>query len=145
MRVLLVENDPAAAIIATTKLGANGIHCDTAKTMSEAFSLLNLRAYCSAILDRLIEGESTESLAWHLRLRHPATRIILMTGPSVQTNGFGLDRLCADFLVRKPLPFPDLIEIMKYLKVTSEWFDHPEAGLQYAIPTRTSGRRFSRC
>ena len=67
-----------------------------------------------------------------MRLRHPQTKIITITGSALFANGYGLDRLSTDFIFRKPFPIPDLVEIAKYLDETSEPMEAP-AGSAHSV------------
>lgn len=137
MRILLVENDTQAAESTATQLARHGFHCDTATSTGEALQLLRKSNYRSAILDHYLHGETSEFLAAHLRLRHPQTRIISITEAPDCANCLYLDRCGADFRFRKTMPISDLVEILRYLDATSDWFDSPETGLHRAIPMCT--------
>lgn len=137
-RVLLVENEPHKAESTATQLAHYGFHCDTATGSADALQLLRHNTYRSAILDDYLHGETSEFLVAHLRLRHPQTRIIAITEAPDCANCLYFDRCSADFRFRKALPVSDLVEIIKYLDATSDWFDCPETGLHFAIPPQKS-------
>ncbi len=120
MRILLVEDDLLTAHNITTEIDAQGFHCDTVNDTADALDLLRHTTYDAAILDHYLQGETTLFLAAHLRLRHPGTKIITITGSALFARGYGLNRLESDFLFRKPFAVSDLIKIVKYLSVTSD-------------------------
>ncbi|MCG6882496.1 MAG: response regulator [Silicimonas sp.] len=125
MRTLLVEDDLSTAHSIATQVEAAGYICDVVGTTAEAHELLRRATYRVAILDHYLQGETSLFLASHLRLRHPRTKIITITGSALFANGYGIDRLSCDFLFRKPFQVSDLVEIVKYLDATSDWTDKP--------------------
>lgn len=120
MRILLVEDDLLTAHNIATEIEAQGFHCDTVTDTGDALDLLRHTTYHAAILDHYLQGETTLFLASHLRLRHPGTKIITITGSALFARGYGLSRLESDFLFRKPFAIGDLIEVVKYLNATSD-------------------------
>lgn len=120
MRIPLVEDDLLTAHNISTEINLQGYHCDTAPSTSDALDLLRHATYDAAILDHYLQGETTLFLASHLRLRHPGTKIITITGSALFARGYGLNRLESDFLLRKPFSITDLVEIVKYLSSTAD-------------------------
>ncbi|MGR3515181.1 MAG: response regulator [Paracoccaceae bacterium] len=120
MRILLVEDDLLTAHSIATEIEAEGINCDTVTDTGDAMDLLRHETYDAAILDHYLQGETTLFLASHLRLRHPDTKIITITGSALFARGYGLNRLESDFLLRKPFAIGDLVEIVKYLSTTAD-------------------------
>ena len=119
MRILLVEDDLLTAHNIATEIDAQGYHCDTTPSTCDALDMLRHSSYDVAILDHYLQGETTLFLASHLRLRHPVTKIITITGSALFARGYGLNRLESDFFLRKPFAITDLVEIVKYLGATS--------------------------
>ena len=120
MRILLVEDDLLTAHSIATEIEAESIRYDTVTDTSDAMELLRHKTYDAAILDHYLQGETTLFLASHLRLRHPDTKIITITGSALFARGYGLNRLESDFLLRKPFAIGDLIEIVKYLSTAAD-------------------------
>ena len=120
MRLLLVEDDLCTAHNIATAAENHGYLCDVATTTSEAMELLRHADYQVAILDHYLQGETSLFLASHLRLRHPETKIITITGAALFANGYGMERLGTDFLMRKPFQSSDLVAIVNYLRETSD-------------------------
>lgn len=120
MRTLLVEDDLVSAHRVASALEDEGYPCDTAANTSEALELLRHTSYSVAILDYYLQTETTLFLASHIKLRHPVTKCITVTGSPVCASGFGLPQLSTDFLFRKPFPTSDLVEIVKYLDQTDD-------------------------
>lgn len=118
MRILLVEDDLMTANTITEQMEAQGFLCDLASSTDGALELLRHHDYEVAILDHYLQNETTVYLTSHLRLRHPDTKTITITGSPLYVNGYGLDRLGTDFLFRKPFAVSDLIEVVKYLAET---------------------------
>lgn len=118
MRILLVEDNLKIANEVSTNVEAEGFLCDVASSTDEALGFLRHWSYDVAILDHYLEHETTVYLTSHLRLRHPDTKTITITGSPLFVNGYGLDRLGTDFLFRKPFSVSDLIEVVKYLART---------------------------
>ena len=132
MRTLLVEDDLATAHAIATRIEAADYACDVVSTTTQALDFLRHTCYRVAILDYYLQGETSLFLASHMRLRHPQTKIITITGSALFANGYGLDRLSTDFIFRKPFPIPDLVEIVKYLDETSEPMEAP-AGSAHSV------------
>lgn len=118
MRILLVEDDLMTANTITEQMEAQGFLCDLVSSTDDALELLRHNDYEVAILDHYLQNETTVYLTSHLRLRHPDTKTITITGSPLYVNGYGLDRLGTDFLFRKPFAVSDLIEVVKYLAET---------------------------
>lgn len=118
MRILLVEDDLTTANMIKEQMAAQGFLCDLAGSTDDALGFLRHTDYDVAILDHYLQNETTVYLTSHLRLRHPDTKTITITGSPLYVNGFGLDRLGTDFLFRKPFAVSDLIEVVKYLAET---------------------------
>lgn len=123
MQTLLVEDDLAAAHEIATAIEEEGFLCDVASSTAEAQDFLRHGTYSVAVLDYYLRSETTLFLASHIRLRHPATKIVTITGSPLFASGFGLNQLGADFLFRKPFAVSDLIEIMRYLELTADASD----------------------
>jgi two-component system response regulator BasR len=118
MRILLVEDDHRIASMIVEHMEAKGFLCDAVSTTDAALSLLRQTEYDVAILDHYLNGETTAYLTSHLRLRHPETKTITITGSPLFARGYGLDCLGTDFLFRKPFAVSDLVEVVKYLADT---------------------------
>lgn len=118
MRILLVEDELTTANTIKEQMESQGFLCDLASRTDDALGLLRTNTYEVAILDHYLQNETTVYLTSHLRLRHPDTKTITITGSPLFVNGFGLDRLGTDFLFRKPFAVSDLIEVVKYLAET---------------------------
>lgn len=138
MQILIVEDDLVIAAELSQAIEDEGFFCDTCDSTAEAMELLRHADYGVAILDHYLQGETTVFLSSHLRLRHPTTKIITITGSSIFANGYGLDRLGTDFLFRKPFAASDLVEIVKYLRTTP-----PNPGNQHLQSERTISRHQS--
>lgn len=120
MRTLLVEDDLATAHNIATALEDDGYLCDIASSTSEALDFLRHTSYSVAILDYYLRAETTLFLASHIRLRHPGTKSITITGSPLCASGYGMGQLSTDFLFRKPFPMSDLVEIVRYLDQTAD-------------------------
>ncbi|MEM7718385.1 MAG: response regulator [Pseudomonadota bacterium] len=133
MRILLVEDDLASAHSIASAIEDESLCCDPVTNTSDAMELLRHNTYSAAILDHYLQGETTLFLASHLRLRHPGTKIITITGSALFASGYGLDQLGCDFLFRKPFAMRDLVEIVKYLDATSEPMPVPEQPAHHVL------------
>ncbi len=120
MRTLLVEDDLVTAHNIATALEDDGYLCDIASSTTEALDFLRHTTYSVAILDYYLRAETTLFLASHIRLRHPSTKNITITGSPLCASGYGMGQLSTDFLFRKPFPVSDLVEIVRYLDQTTE-------------------------
>ncbi len=120
MRTLLVEDDLVTAHSIATALEEDGYFCDIASSTSEALEFLRHTHYSVAILDYYLRSETSLFLASHIRLRHPGTKSITITGAPLFASGYGVGQLSTDFLFRKPFPMSDLVEIVRYLDQTAD-------------------------
>ncbi len=120
MRTLLVEDDLVTAHNIGTALEDDGYLCDIAGSTSEALDFLRHTHYSVAILDYYLRSETTLFLASHIKLRHPDTKSITITGSPLCASGYGVGQLSTDFLFRKPFPVSDLVEIVRYLDRTTD-------------------------
>lgn len=126
MRILLVEDDLVTAHSIETAIDQQGLLCDAVTNTADALELLRHNTYSAAVLDHYLQGETTVFLTSHLRLRHPDTKIITITGSALFASGYGLERLGCDFLFRKPFRMRDLVETVIYLDATTERMPMPE-------------------
>ncbi len=129
MRTLLVEDDLVTAHKIATALEEDGYLCDIASSTSEALEFLRHTSYSVAILDYYLRSETTLFLASHIKLRHPDTNTITITGSPLCASGYGVGQLSTDFLFRKPFPISDLVEIVRYLDGTTTVQVTPEMAL----------------
>lgn len=120
MRTLLVEDDLVTAHNIATALEDDGYLCDIATSTTEALDFLRHTSYSVAILDYYLRAETTLFLASHIKLRHPGTKSITITGSPLCASGYGMGQLSTDFLFRKPFPIADLVEIVRYLDQTAD-------------------------
>lgn len=120
MRTLLVEDDLVTAHNIAAALEEDGYLCDIASSTCEALEFLRHTHYSVAILDYYLRSETSLFLASHIRLRHPGTRSITITGAPLCASGYGVGQLSTDFLFRKPFPMSDLVEIVRYLDQTAD-------------------------
>ncbi|MEO1538042.1 MAG: response regulator [Pseudomonadota bacterium] len=130
MRVLLVEDDLFTANQIEAGNRAAGLYTETARCTLEAMDLLRHDTYEVAVVDHYLGGETTLFLVSHLRLRHPETRVITITGAALFARGYGLEKLGCDFLFRKPFAISDLVEVIRYLGEASkaQLTEHRRAG-----------------
>lgn len=133
MRILLVEDDLTTANKISEKVEAEGFLCDVAANTDEALGFLRQTNYEVALLNHYLQNETTVYLTSHLRLRHPQTKTINITGSPLFVNGYGLDRLGTDFLFRKPFCVSDLIEVVKYLAETKNLHMTGPLDMQHGI------------
>lgn len=86
-RLLLVEDDAANRLALEAILADEGYQVDTAASFAEARALLAAGApYDVALLDVHLGDGAGTALLPHLRERHPAARVVFMSGSSAEID-----------------------------------------------------------
>lgn len=115
MRVLIVEDDPQQAEEYRLALAAKAEYCEISRTISDAMSVILRRSFDLVVLDILLPDGNTLSLADYLRMRHPDTAILSITGSNIFPCGDHVGKMSTDYLLRKPLQQHEFAEIACYL------------------------------
>lgn len=79
-RILLADDDAAARELVARALKADGHTVDATQDGTEALEHLGSQAFDLLVTDLHMPGMDGASLAKHVRARHPAMRILLMSG-----------------------------------------------------------------
>ena len=109
-RVLIVDDDTNSAQALTSLLVTNGFTVTTAATTQDAMVALNQQPADTILLDIGLPYITGDSFANILKLRHPRTRIIFVSGQynMIDPERFGHDTL----FFKKPLDPETLLEAL---------------------------------
>ncbi len=102
-RILLADDDAAARELVARALKADGHAVDATQDGAEALEHLGAHAFDLLVTDLHMPGMDGASLAKHVRAKHPAMRILLMSGYTSE-----LDKAAASLsgaVVTIPKPF----------------------------------------
>ena len=97
LKTILIVDDQADCRITTKLFFSNfGYGVDTARNAAEALSLFDAKLHDVVITDNSMPGMSGQEMAHVLKMRSPATPIIMYTG-SVPEN-----QSCLDLVIQRP-------------------------------------------
>lgn len=130
MRLLLVEDSERLRADLSRALAASGYALDAAASVREARAFLDRYDYDLLVLDLMLpDGEGTEVLA-HLRRKHVATRVLVLSArDQVHDRVQALERGADDYLV-KPFALSELEARLKAL--ARRRFDEASPLLEHA-------------
>ncbi len=113
MRILVVEDDSVLLDGLTTGLSLHGMATDGVDTCEDAFDAQATTDYNAVVLDLMLPDGSGIEVLRHMRRRHDATPVLLLTArDAVQDRIMGLDEGADDYLGK---PF-DLDEVAARLR-----------------------------
>jgi len=116
LRILVADDEESVLFALREYLGCCGWEVDTARTATEATSLIETRGYSAVITDLRFSGPSgTEGLAIvkAARTHHPNAPVVVMTGygtPDVEAEA---RHLGVDAFVSKPVPLWELARLVQ--------------------------------
>lgn len=119
MRVLIVEDDLDQALEIKGFLRKINAQCEVAQSIKDGMANILRMSFDLIVLDLMLPDGNTASLSHIIRLRHPDTPILFITGYKVMPKGEYVDVLSSDFLLRKPLKEREFIAIAEHLCRTS--------------------------
>lgn len=132
MDVLIVEDDFDQAIEIKEFLRSIDANCEVAQSVKDAMANILRSSFDLIVLDLFLPDGNTASLSDFIRIRHPSTPILFITGSKVMPQGDHVDVLSTDYLLRKPLKEKEFTAIAEYLYQSSgrvKWLGlHPNAG-----------------
>lgn len=131
-RLLIVEDDPTAAMLLARSLRRHGYEVQTAASVQEGLERSVLCNPTAAIVDLRLGRESGLALVPSLAQRHPGIRILVLTGYASITTAVQAIKLGATDYLAKPA---QLTEILTALRGTRPIELQPELN-------RPSPRRF---
>jgi signal transduction histidine kinase len=102
-RILVVDDDPAVLELVTEFLTSLGYKADTAANGKEACSLLEAQPYDLVLTDMMMPEMGGMELVQHLRLNHPDTLAIILTGFASFQTAVAATKLGAFDYLAKPL------------------------------------------
>jgi DNA-binding response OmpR family regulator len=115
MRVLIVEDDPKHANRFKAILSGMGAVCEVVRSVNDAMSIILRRRFDFVLLDLFLPDGNTISLSDYLRMRHPDTAILSITGSGAFANGDHVGVLSSDYILHKPVREADLSAIVAHL------------------------------
>ena len=134
MKILIVEDDYYHANRYAEALMKIGAKCEVSRTLQDAMALVLRSRFDLIILDLFLPDGNTISLSDYVRMRHPDTALLSVTGSTVFSRGEHIDTMSSDYLLRKPVKIDELVEIVTYLCRTRPQVDNdgctPSAGVR---------------
>ena len=125
MRVLLVEDDLAAANGITLMLKTGGAVVDQADTGEEALELVRHYDYDIMVLDLMLPDMEGYEVVRRMRLARIETPVLILSGlsrPQAKVKGFGMG---ADDFITKPFDKAELLARMQAIVRRSKGFSQP--------------------
>lgn len=115
MDALIVEDDLMQAREVMNALEGAGINCDYANSTHDAMAMVRRAPYDLIILDVFVNDGMTADFSAFIKMRHPQTAILAITGSGIFEKGEYINAMSVDYLMRKPVSLGDLVEVSKYL------------------------------
>lgn len=115
MYALIVEDDLMQAREVMNALDGAGFSCDYANSTHDAMSMVRRSPYDLIILDIFVNDGMTADFSDFIKMRHPQTAILAITGSGIFEKGEHVSAMSVDYLMRKPVSLGDLVEVSKYL------------------------------
>lgn len=116
VRILLADDEEAPLLVVKEYLRCCGWEVDAVRTVEEARSLLESRAYSAVITDLRFSGPSSAeglTIVHIARTHNPDAPVVVMTGyysPEVEAQA---RRLGVDAFVPKPVPLWELARLVQ--------------------------------
>jgi len=107
--ILVVDDEPTILGLVKEVLEAAGHLVDTTADGTEALACLQARAYDLVLTDMLMPEMGGMELAQHLRLHHPKTLVIILTGYASYQEAVAAVKLGAFDYLTKPLQ-PEILQ-----------------------------------
>lgn len=100
-RVLIVDDEEPFRTALADRLHSLGVHVRGASQGEEALEILDQERVRVVILDLLLPGMGGMETLRQIKLRHPGTEVILLTGMgSVETALEGMNKGAFDYLMK---------------------------------------------
>jgi DNA-binding NtrC family response regulator len=112
-RILVIDDDKALHSVFTRILRKEGYDVETAETGAEALNKIKNGSFDVALIDVKLPDISGLDLLPLLKKTAPAMVKIMITGCSVYDCKMEALQLGADEFLRKPIPPPDLLRVIK--------------------------------
>lgn len=114
-RILVIDDEAAVRFGVRDYFGRLGYHVDCAAEVEQAKALLCDNRYEVVLVDLCLEGDDADErllLAQLARERHPASRVIVLTGYRSAAAEAHVRRVGVDLLLYEPQPLPELERII---------------------------------
>lgn len=115
-RILVADDEESVLFALREYLGCCGWEVDTARTATEARTLLETRGYSAVITDLRFSGPSgTEglSIVKAARAHHPDAPVVVMTGYGTPDAEAEARHLGVDAFLSKPVPLWELARLVQ--------------------------------
>jgi DNA-binding NtrC family response regulator len=100
-RVLIVDDKEPFRTALAARLEGMGFHVESAEQGEEALKILGREDFCVVILDVIMPGMGGMETLRQIKIHHPVTEVILLTGTgSVETALEGMKKGAFDYLVK---------------------------------------------
>jgi two-component system response regulator PilR (NtrC family) len=116
--ILIVDDEESILFGMREYFTALGYHVDCARELDEAKGFLARTCYAVAITDLCLTGSpGTEGLTLldHIRHRHPATRVIILTAYGLPETEQEARRRGAEAFLQKRLSLPEVAHVVAAL------------------------------
>lgn len=113
LRILLVDDEEELVTALAERLGYRDIEAEYALDGRQALKMLGGGRFDAVILDLRLPGMDGEQVHAHIRRKHPAIPVLLITGHGAPPDELGLDPAEHYEILEKPVAIDVLIRKIK--------------------------------
>ncbi len=106
--IVVVDDEPAIVSAATTALRRSGFDVCGVHSAEDALARLREREFDVAVVDIVMDGVGGMGVVQHIRVHHPGTNIVVMSGVSGLDSAVKLSVATAHAFLPKPFAPDDL-------------------------------------
>jgi DNA-binding NtrC family response regulator len=120
-KILIVDDDPAIRASLERVLTTAGHHVDQSGSGVDAIARLGSDDYALVVLDLRMPRLGGLTVLQHVRNRHPALPVVIMTGfPSIENAKESIQLGAFDFLL-KPLDPTRILDVVSRALASAPW------------------------
>jgi CheY-like chemotaxis protein len=108
-RILVVDDEDALRIVLGTQLKGHGYSVSSAADGDIAIQMLGFEYFDLILLDLKMPNVDGYEVLKYVKIKHPATKVIILTGFADLKNALDTKGLGADMFLGKPYELSDLL------------------------------------
>lgn len=112
-KILVVDDEDALRTVLSSQLKGEGYDVSSAADGDIAIEMLNSQDFDLILLDLKMPRVDGYEVLSFVKEKHPATKVIILTGYADLKNAFDSKRIGADLFFGKPYEFSDLLSAIQ--------------------------------